>query len=203
MYKTVARNKATAKKISILSVSSLRLYFVSRFRLVCITPPIPLNSSCVSWSVLDECTTKEKREIKVANAGGGWTCVCWFPYFHRILHRFTSKFADTSFKVLKALNLYEHLVAVVGYSEKVYFKSQGTGTRVLDDTRPFWRSSIVCFWIPLTCSKERKFTFSGNTGTPEMFQYSPILGCSSILDLKYTLSGYSNIQMSQTFAWHR
>ena len=31
-----------------------------------------------------------------------------------------------------------------------------TGTRVLDNTIPFWRSSIVCFWIPPTCSKKCK-----------------------------------------------
>ena len=32
-----------------------------------------------------------------------------------------------------------------------------TGTRVLGNTRPFWRSSIVCFWMPPTCSKEHKY----------------------------------------------
>ena len=31
-------------------------------------------------------------------------------------------------------------------------------------------------------------TFLANTGTPEMFQYSPVLGRSSIWDLKYTFS---------------
>ena len=31
-----------------------------------------------------------------------------------------------------------------------------TGTRVLDNTRPFLCSSIVSFWITLACSKERK-----------------------------------------------
>ena len=55
-----------------------------------------------------------------------------------------------------------------------------TGTWVLDNTTPFWCSSIVCFWIPPTCSKERKYHYFGqfwytrnvpiftNTGT---FQY--------------------------------
>ena len=33
-----------------------------------------------------------------------------------------------------------------------------------------------------------KITFSGNTGTLEIFQYSPILGHSGIWDLKYTFS---------------
>ena len=58
-----------------------------------------------------------------------------------------------------------------------------TGTRVLDNTRPFWYSSIVCFWMPPARSKE-SIKFSGNTGTPEMFQYLPILGHSSIWNLK-------------------
>ena len=31
-----------------------------------------------------------------------------------------------------------------------------TGTQVLDNTRPFLRSSIVSFWIIPACSKERK-----------------------------------------------
>ena len=31
-----------------------------------------------------------------------------------------------------------------------------TGTRVLDNTRPFWHSSIFCFWMPPACSKECK-----------------------------------------------
>ena len=55
-----------------------------------------------------------------------------------------------------------------------------TGTRVLDNTRPFWPSSIFCFWMPPARSKERKYHNSGqywytgnvsvftNTGT---FQY--------------------------------
>ena len=55
-----------------------------------------------------------------------------------------------------------------------------TGTRVLDNTRPFLCSSIVSFWITLACSKERKYHIFGqywytknvpvltNTGT---FQY--------------------------------
>ena len=28
-----------------------------------------------------------------------------------------------------------------------------TGTQVLDKTRPFWHSSIVCFWMQPACSK--------------------------------------------------
>ena len=54
----------------------------------------------------------------------------------------------------------------------------------MDNTRPFLCSSIVRFWITLAHFKVN-IAFSGNIGTPEMFQYSPILGCSSILSLKY------------------
>ena len=36
-----------------------------------------------------------------------------------------------------------------------------TGTRVLDNTKPFWRSSIVYFWMPPACSKERKYHILG------------------------------------------
>ena len=39
---------------------------------------------------------------------------------------------------------------------------------ILDST-PFLCSSIVSFWITLALS----ITVLGNTGTPEMFQYSP------------------------------
>ena len=38
-----------------------------------------------------------------------------------------------------------------------------TGARVLDNTRPFWCSSIVCFWMLLARSKEVNITFSDNT----------------------------------------
>ena len=46
--------------------------------------------------------------------------------------------------------------------------------------------------------KNMNITFSaisGNTGTPEMFQYSPILGHSSIWDMKYTFSLVSCIDV--------
>ena len=55
-----------------------------------------------------------------------------------------------------------------------------TGTLALDNTRPLWHSSIVCFWMPPARSKERKYRILGqywytryapvftNTGT---FQY--------------------------------
>ena len=52
---------------------------------------------------------------------------------------------------------------------KSILKVPDTGTRVLDNTRPFLCSSIVSFWITLACSIS--ITFSGNTGTPKMFQY--------------------------------
>ena len=66
-----------------------------------------------------------------------------------------------------------------------------TGTQVLDNTKPFWCSSIVCFWMPPACSKERKYHIFGqywytrnvpvftNTGTcqylgPEVYFFRAI-----------------------------
>ena len=56
-----------------------------------------------------------------------------------------------------------------------------TGAGVLGNTRPFLHFGIVSFWTALA-----HITFLGNTGVPKMFQYLPILGHSSIWDLKYT-----------------
>ena len=52
----------------------------------------------------------------------------------------------------------------------------------------FLHSSIVCSGCHQHVLKNVNITFSDNTGAPEMFQYSPILGRSSIWDLKYTFS---------------
>ena len=92
---------------------------------------------------------------------------------------------------LSATTVSCHFPFIKIYLGKSILQVPDTGTWVLDNTRPFLRSSIVSFWITPARSKERTFvniTFSGNTGTPEMFQYSPILGHSSIWDLKYTFS---------------
>ena len=79
------------------------------------------------------------------------------------------------------------MIFIVG---KSILQVPDTGTRVLDNTKPFLRSSIVSFWMTQYqhVLKDVNITFSGNTGTPEMFQYSPILGRSSIWDMKYTFS---------------
>ena len=69
---------------------------------------------------------------------------------------------------------------------KVYFKSQ-----IL--VHAYW-TILDHFPVPVLfvsgfhqhVPKNVNITFTGNTGTPEMFQYSPILGCSSIWDVKYT-----------------
>ena len=63
-----------------------------------------------------------------------------------------------------------------------------TRTRVLDNTRPFLGSSIVSCWITPARSKERKYRIFGQYLYTKMFQYSRILGHSSIWDLKYTFS---------------
>ena len=48
--------------------------------------------------------------------------------------------------------------------------------------------------------KNVNITISGNTGTPDMFQYSTILGRSSIWDLKYTFSFWSS-DITSTVMW--
>ena len=63
-----------------------------------------------------------------------------------------------------------------------------TGTRVLDNTRPFLCSSIVSFWITPAHSKERKYHIFRQYWNTKNVKYSPILGRSSIWDLKYTFS---------------
>ena len=52
-------------------------------------------------------------------------------------------------------NSIDALRPLVKKVEKVYFQVPDTGTRVLDNTRPFLCSSILSFWIILACSKER------------------------------------------------
>ena len=77
--------------------------------------------------------------------------------------------------------------------EKVYFKSQ-----IL--VHEYW-TILHHFGIPVLFAsgchqhvlKNINITFSGNTGAPEMFQYLPILVCSSIWDLKYTFPIACNI----------
>ena len=71
---------------------------------------------------------------------------------------------------------WRYCVTIIGcnFVWKSKLQLPDTGTRVLDNTRPFLHSSIVSFWITPARSK--------------MFQYSPILGRSSIWVLKYTFS---------------
>ena len=40
---------------------------------------------------------------------------------------------------------------------KSVLQVRDTGTRVLDNTRSFWGSNIVCFWMPPARSKEHKY----------------------------------------------
>ena len=80
-------------------------------------------------------------------------------------------------------------------SEKVYFKSQ-----IL--VHEYW-TILVHFDVPVLFASECNqhvlknvnITFPDNTGTQEMFQYSPILGRSSIWDLKFTFSRMSTTDM--------
>ena len=73
-------------------------------------------------------------------------------------------------------------------SEKVNFKSQ-----IL--VHEYW-TILDHFGVPVLFAsgchqhvlKDVNITFPDNTGTHKMFQYLPILGCSSIWDLKFTFS---------------
>ena len=47
------------------------------------------------------------------------------------------------------------------YLGKSILQVPDTGTRILDNTKPFWCSSIVCFWMPPARSKERKYHIFG------------------------------------------
>ena len=72
--------------------------------------------------------------------------------------------------------------------EKVYFMSQILVNEYWSILDHFLRSSIVSFWITPARSKERKYHIFRQYWYTRIFQYSPILGRSSIWDLKYTFS---------------
>ena len=80
-------------------------------------------------------------------------------------------------------------------SKIMYFKSQIL-VHEYYNTRSFWRPNIIWFWMPPARSKERYLMFSGHADTPEMFQYLPILGSSSIWDLKQTFVWFHHLGMS-------
>ena len=87
---------------------------------------------------------------------------------------------------------FRSVVTLFKYSEKVNFKSQ-----IL--VHEYW-TILDHFGVPVLFAsgchqhvlKNVNITFLGNTGTPEMFRYLPILERSSIWDLKYTFSKYSS-----------
>ena len=66
-----------------------------------------------------------------------------------------------------------------------------TGTRVLDNTRPFLCSSIVSFWITLASSKERKYHIFGQYWYTKNVPVFTNTGTFQYLDLKYTFSSLS------------
>ena len=84
---------------------------------------------------------------------------------------------------------------IIVFSEKVYFKSQ-----IL--VHEYW-TMLDHFGVPVLFAsgchqhvlKNVNITYPGNTGTLKLFQYSPILGRSSIWDLKYTFSVFSVISL--------
>ena len=97
---------------------------------------------------------------------------------HRFVMVIRITHLSSSSQILKVINL----------GEQVYFKSQ-----IL--VHEYW-TILDHFGVPVLFAsgsnqhvlENVNITFSSNTGTLEMFQFSPILGCSSIWDLKYTFS---------------
>ena len=71
---------------------------------------------------------------------------------------------------------------------KSVFQVTDTGTWVFGQYWTIFAFQYVSFWKTLAGSKEGTYHIFRQTGTPEMFQYSPILGHSGIWDLKYTFS---------------
>ena len=62
-------------------------------------------------------------------------------------------------KLSLALELYLHknVLKKSCLTGKSILQVPDTGTRILDNTKLFWRSGIVCFWMPPARSKERKY----------------------------------------------
>ena len=83
-------------------------------------------------------------------------------------------------------------LAEIQDKEKVNFKSQILVYEYWTILDHFLHSSIVCFWMSLAHSKERKYHIFGQYLYTKMFQYLPILGRSSIWDLKYTFAQENN-----------
>ena len=79
------------------------------------------------------------------------------------------------------------------FREKVYFKSQILVHEYWTTLDHFGILVLFASGCQQHVLKNVNITFAGNTGTHKMFQYLPILGRSSIWDLKYTFSvfGYS------------
>ena len=84
--------------------------------------------------------------------------------------------------------LFPHIKMVYSVLEKVYFKSQILVHEYWTKLDHFGIPVLFAFGYHQHVLKNVNITFSGNTGTPEISQYSPILGCSSIQDRKYTFS---------------
>ena len=91
------------------------------------------------------------------------------------------------------------------WTEKVNFKSQ-----IL--VHEYW-TILKHFGVPVLFAsgchqhvlRNVNILFADNTGTPEMFQYSPILGRSSIWDLKYTFSKWTSdlqCKIKIEYCWH-
>ena len=96
----------------------------------------------------DACSTSKGRTVQVKS------CV---EFAFNALELFLSFKNDASFiKIDMAFKFYNW--KRIG---KSILQVPDTGTRVLDNTRPFSRSSIVSFWITAARSKDRKYHIFG------------------------------------------
>ena len=90
---------------------------------------------------------------------------------------------------LKILPTHVHLS--IKFEEKVYFKSQILVHKYWTILDHFGILVLFAFGCHQHVLKNVNITFPDNTGRHKMFQYLPILGHSSIWDLKYTFSKFA------------
>ena len=129
--------------------------------------------------------------------------MCYRPWLNMITTNFTMVSHDSTMvwpwydHGWPWLTMVNH-ATMIDVSEKVNFKSQ-----IL--VHEYW-TILDHFGIPVLFAsgchqhvlKNVNITFPDNTGTPEMFQYLPILERSSIWDLKYTFSDVSPMNSDVT-----
>ena len=83
-------------------------------------------------------------------------CMIMYTWFHYLIVLWSTQRLST---FMSTQRISRHVD--ITFNGKSKLQVPDTGTWVLDNTRPFWRSSIVCFWMPPARSKGRKYHISG------------------------------------------